>query len=788
MRAKTLQIVWHAKEPVYSVDFHPNGQLVTGGADKEVKVWEVERGEDGYANVRHVCSLAAHLSTVNCVRFSPTGAQLASSGDGGEVLLWEPADPATAAAQRGNLEEAEGEACWRRAAALKGHGREGDVMDLSWAPDGSALATASIDSEVMLWCTDGRRAAKQAGRLVNHKHFVQGVAWDPAQQFVVTQSADRTCRVYALKPPASGRKSKVSQYLLPAGETAKDLYCAHTLSKRPLGAALAEGGAKPATHPLFADERVNTFFRRPAWSPDGSLLVLPAGVYKSSAEGKELNTAYVYARGKWAAPIMHLPGHPKPIVVVRFCPVLFERDNGKVAGQQQQQEPQAAADACAAAAGAAAAPHPFDLPYKMVFAVATLDSVVLYDTQSPLPLAVLGHLHYDAITDLAWSCDGQYLAISSRDCYCSIAAFDAGELGTPLPADKLPAHIAKRLAAAQRRAELPKAATAATPAAAKAAAAQAAAAGAAAKPAATPAATKPSEGAAGAGAAGLTAAAATPAPQLASPYGQGQLAAATQPAAASGRKRIQPEPVAALAGGTAAAAAFGMAAAAPAAPAPAVSAGAAAPAGEELQPAAKKPKRVVPEVVGPARAVVADSRQVGAEPSHQPEPVAPAAAKPPRRIIPEPIGAPAPPPATAAAAGSSAAAPPSGGVPEPPRRIIAEPVGPMPAPSSAAKSSMPAESAASGKRRIKPTPVHTAEVASQQFGGALAQQQAAQPAPSELSRDGAPASGRRITPVPVGAAQALPQGEERTATAVARGGIAAMAAAAGKQAAQERGQ
>lgn len=44
--------------------------------------------------------------------------------------------------------------------------------------------------------------------------------------------------------------------------------------------------------------------------------------------------------------------------------------------------------------------------------------MVLYDTQSPLPLAVLGHLHYDAITDLAWSSDGQFLAVSSRDCYC----------------------------------------------------------------------------------------------------------------------------------------------------------------------------------------------------------------------------------------------------------------------------------------------------------------------------------------------------------------------------------
>lgn len=221
--------------------------------------------------------------------------------------------------------------------------------------------------------------------------------------------------------------------------------------------------------------------------------------------------------------------------------------------------------------------------------------------------------------------------------------------------------------------------------------------------------------------------------------------------------------------------------------------------------------------------------QCGAEPSSPAEPPAVAPAKLPRRIIPEPIGGPAAPPATAAAAGSSAAAAPSGGAPKQPRRITAEPVGPMPAPTSAAKSSLPAESAASGKRRITPTPLRAAEV-SQQFGGAAAQPQvgaqrvvtgrqlnqgrhngacvadaplqrgrnrplaakcplqAAQPAPSEMSRDGAPASGRRITPIPVGAAQTLPQGEERTATAVARFGIAAMAAAAGKQAAQERGQ
>jgi WD40 repeat protein len=38
MRFQTCLIVWHGKEPVLSVDFHPSGRLATGGADNTVKV------------------------------------------------------------------------------------------------------------------------------------------------------------------------------------------------------------------------------------------------------------------------------------------------------------------------------------------------------------------------------------------------------------------------------------------------------------------------------------------------------------------------------------------------------------------------------------------------------------------------------------------------------------------------------------------------------------------------------------------------------------------------------
>jgi len=41
MKVKTPEIVWHNKQPVFTVDFHrsgPNWRMVTGGADNEVKV------------------------------------------------------------------------------------------------------------------------------------------------------------------------------------------------------------------------------------------------------------------------------------------------------------------------------------------------------------------------------------------------------------------------------------------------------------------------------------------------------------------------------------------------------------------------------------------------------------------------------------------------------------------------------------------------------------------------------------------------------------------------------
>jgi chromatin assembly factor 1 subunit B len=44
----------------------------------------------------------------------------------------------------------------------------------------------------------------------------------------------------------------------------------------------------------------------------------------------------------------------------------------------------------------------FALPYRLVYAVATQDAVLIYDTQQQTPLCVVNNLHFATFTDLSW--------------------------------------------------------------------------------------------------------------------------------------------------------------------------------------------------------------------------------------------------------------------------------------------------------------------------------------------------------------------------------------------------
>ena len=73
----------------------------------------------------------------------------------------------------------------------------------------------------------------------------------------------------------------------------------------------------------------------------------------------------------------------------------------------------------------------------MIFAVGTLDSILVYDTETVRPLIVIGNIHYATITDIAWKKNSGMLGVSSSDGYCSFLIFEEGELGEKLKEEEV---------------------------------------------------------------------------------------------------------------------------------------------------------------------------------------------------------------------------------------------------------------------------------------------------------------------------------------------------------------
>ncbi|THV05396.1 WD40 repeat-like protein [Dendrothele bispora CBS 962.96] len=293
---------------------------------------------------------------------------------------------------------------------------------------------------------------------------------------------------------------------------------------------------------LYGDESFTNFFRRLTFSPDGALLVTPAGQFEdpevvvmptpSSEEGSTTpargrkgridgspvvgtgsnkpgpsSCVHIYTRANFASPpIATLPGHKKASVAVSFSPILVDLREGtakpeegatdgapkravlgtdlaemnvdvlgplpsssshpvqgtemgmtllhgshKTSSSSQtvvaptprrpgSSEGGARPPTPVASKPSSPIPHStptpsasavisntgsvFALPYRMLFAVVTMDAIVIYDTQQTTPVCMLTKLHYDEFTDASWSPDGQTLILSSRDGYCTLIIFD----------------------------------------------------------------------------------------------------------------------------------------------------------------------------------------------------------------------------------------------------------------------------------------------------------------------------------------------------------------------------
>ncbi|KAF9174153.1 HIR complex subunit [Mortierella sp. AD010] len=161
---------------------------------------------------------------------------------------------------------------WRGVKRLSGH--ESDVTDVAWSPENTYLASAGLDSKIIIW--DGRTFDRVI-TLDQHQGFVKGLTWDPVGKYMASQSDDKSVRIWRI----------------------------------------TDWEAEVEITEPFLQSSGTTFFRRLSWSPDGGHIAT------ANAFNGSIPVASVITRDNWKADIS-LVGHSAPIEVVAFNPLLFK--------------------------------------------------------------------------------------------------------------------------------------------------------------------------------------------------------------------------------------------------------------------------------------------------------------------------------------------------------------------------------------------------------------------------------------------------------------------------------
>ncbi|KAJ9472226.1 putative WD repeat-containing protein [Diplonema papillatum] len=217
--------------PVYAVAFAPGAQqFLSGGKDKTLRIWTldvspekvVEVEDDTPRDIPIVRTIKHHPGIVLAADFSPTGSEIASSSDDGNVYLFEAKSTRQKAVLTGHSSKVYGvvftpvgstspgefmASCsldktvrlWsvekqQEGGVLRGH--TDNIFGVNFSCDGKLLASAGDDKSIILW---DWRAGKKAHVITGHQATIWSVSWSHDDTMLVSTSMNHEVKLWDVR-------------------------------------------------------------------------------------------------------------------------------------------------------------------------------------------------------------------------------------------------------------------------------------------------------------------------------------------------------------------------------------------------------------------------------------------------------------------------------------------------------------------------------------------------------------------------------------------------------------
>lgn len=133
-----------------------------------------------------------------------------------------------------------------------------------------------------------------------------------------------------------------------------------------------------------------SIFRRLAFSPDGSAVIVPSGQILNG-ENYE-NCAYIFSIESPSLPVIALPTK-ESAHIAHFCPMFFKKELNESSLWKTE--------------------------FRFLFCLMSRSEFYIYSSVSKMPLYMISGMHCASMTDVSWLNFGRLIIISSLDGYLS---------------------------------------------------------------------------------------------------------------------------------------------------------------------------------------------------------------------------------------------------------------------------------------------------------------------------------------------------------------------------------